>query len=97
MSARIRFRQRITKNAQRAHWIVADFRKKNSGDKKHSKKKTSLFREIKTIFFSYVFVLLVFFVALINLFLNRSIFFISSPSLPFLEMCPMFLLFGRPH
>ena len=52
MSARIRFRPRITKKnmwfffAQRAHWIVADFRKKRliTGDKKTFRKKQVYFR-----------------------------------------------------
>ena len=66
MSARIRFEPRITKPfffCQRAHQIVADFRKKQSisGDKKHFK--TKFMSRDKKYFSGYVF-----FVALISFF-----------------------------
>ena len=45
-----------------------------------------------------MFFLAYFFVALINIFFQiDQKFFISSPSLTFLEICPMFFLFRRPH
>ena len=41
-----------------------------------------------------MFFLLVFFVALMNFFqMDQKLFFISSPSLTFLEICPMFFYF----
>ena len=83
MSALIRSRQRITKKtcgfflpSERIE-LLPFFTKKQliSGDKK-TFKKTSLFWKIKkNIFSSYVFFLLVFFVVLINFFLNGTIFF----------------------
>ena len=80
MSARIRFRPSITEktcvlfSAQRAHYRLLPLSEKKqliSGDKKTFRKKTILTQEIKKHFPSYVFILLVFFVALIIFYLNK--------------------------
>ena len=62
---------------------------------KHSEKKTSLFQEIKNIFPAMFFFACFFSLPLLTF--CQIVFFISSPSLTFLEICQMFSLFGRPH
>ena len=101
MSARIIFRQRITKktcvfSAQRAHWIVADFRKKtvNFGRKKKHCEKNKFISGDKKNIFPAMFFCLFFSTPSLTFFSNRSkVFFNSSPSLTFLEICPMFFYF----
>ena len=98
MSTRIRFRQRIIKkktvffSAQRAHWIFADFRKKNSRDKKNSEKNKFISGHKKH-FSSFVF-----FVALINIFSNRSkVFFYFVALITFSRNLSNVFLSRRPH
>ena len=68
MSARIRFRQRITEkhvvfllNARIGLLPISEKKQLISGDKKHIPNKISLFEEIKKYFFPAMFFLLVFF------------------------------------
>ena len=97
MSARIRFRPRITKKNMcffcpaRALDCCRFSEKKQSisKDKKNISKKTSLFREIKNIFPA-IFFLLIFSSPSLFFFLNRShFFFILSPSLTFPNIWPI--------
>ena len=102
MSTRIRFKQRITKKKTGVFFLssarigllpISEKKQFISRDKKTFRKKHTFISRDENIFPA-MFFLLVFFIALINFLSNRSkVFFISSPSLTFLEICQMFFCF----